>query len=110
MAKKPWGTITHPKERNPKFLMGFQKFNAKEVEEVVIRLNTPEWHKRHEKNAPQILRQTAVEPKTKMKFEDIESTVERLTTDAKNKATDSNRTGSMKEQGICNTYQWTGWT
>jgi len=110
MSKKPWGTITHPKERNPNFLMGYQKLSAQEVEDLVVRLNTPEWHNRHEKNAPKITRQTAVEPKTQMKGEDIESTVLRLTKEAHKHATDSNRTGSMKEQGVCNTYQWKGWT
>ena len=28
MAKKPWGTISHPKERDPDFLMGYQKLSG----------------------------------------------------------------------------------
>lgn len=41
--------------------------------------------------------------------EDIEKMVERLTKDGEKKATDRNRTGAMKEQGVVNTYAWKGW-
>ena len=43
MAKKPWGTITHPKERNPSCLMGYQKMTGDEVHRMVNRLYEPDW-------------------------------------------------------------------
>ena len=107
MAKQPWGTITHPKERNANSLMGHQELSGKEIDEIVERLYTPEWHNRHEKRAARINRKTAVEPE--MSADDISNTVDRLTRGAEKRATDSNRTGSMREQGVCNTFQWKGW-
>lgn len=108
MAKKPWGTITHPKERNPEFLMGYQNLSSVEVERMVDRLFVRDWAKRNERNKPKLERRTNVEP-TEIGSEEIEKMVDRLTRDADKKATDSNRTGAMREQGVVNTYAWKGW-
>lgn len=110
MAKKPWGTITHPKERDPDFLMGYQKLNGSEVRRMVDRLFEHDWTNRHERKQVKPDRRTKVEAAAgEMGNEEIEKTVDRLTRDAGNKATDSNRTGSMRDQGVVNTYAWKGW-
>ena len=108
MAKKPWGTITHPKERNPEFLMGYQKLSDRKINQVVDRLYIPDWTSRNEQKKAPIDRRTKVEVH-EMEDEDIEKMVERLTKDGEKKATDRNRTGAMKEQGVVNTYAWKGW-
>ena len=108
MAKKPWGTITHPKERDPDFLMGHQKLTGGEVRRTVDRLFDRDWAKRHERNQPKLDRKTKVEC-LEMGSEDIEKLVDRLTREGEKKTTDSNRTGSMREQGVVNTYAWKGW-
>lgn len=108
MAKKPWGTITHPKERNPEFLMGYQKLSDRKINQVVDRLYIPDWTSRNEQKKAPIDRRTKVEVH-EMEDEDIEEMVERLTKDGEKKATDRNRTGAMKEQGVVNTYAWKGW-
>lgn len=108
MAKKPWGTITHPKERNPEFLMGYQTLSEGEINQMVDRLYIPDWTNRNERKQAPINRRTKVEVH-EMEDDDIEKMVERLTKDGEKKATDRNRTGAMKEQGVVNTYAWKGW-
>ena len=108
MAKKPWGTITHPRERNPEFLMGYQNLRSNEVECMVDRLFVRDWANRNERKQPKADRRSKVEP-TEIGSEEIEKMVDRLTRDADKKATDSNRTGAMREQGVVNTYAWKGW-
>lgn len=108
MAKKPWGTITHPKERNPGFLMGYQKLSDRKINQMVDRLYIPDWTSRNEQKKAPIDRRIKVEVH-EMEDEDIEKMVERLTKDGEKKATDRNRTGAMKEQGVVNTYAWKGW-
>lgn len=108
MARKPWGTITHPKERNPEFLMGYQTLSEGEINQMVDRLYIPDWTNRNERKQAPINRRTKVEVH-EMEDDDIEKMVERLTKDGEKKATDRNRTGAMKEQGVVNTYAWKGW-
>lgn len=108
MAKKPWGTITHPKERNPDFLMGHQELSGKEIEEQVQRLYVADWSSKLEKRQRPVNRKTKVEPED-MSGEEIDKMVDRLSRNASEKATDRNRTGSMKQQGVVNTYMWKGW-
>jgi len=108
MAKKPWGTITHPKERNPNCLMGYQKMTGDEVHRMVNRLHEPDWVNRTERKQPEQNRRSKVEV-TDMGSEEIEKMVDRLTRNAEKKVTDSDRTGSMREQGVVNSYAWKGW-
>lgn len=108
MAKKPWGTITHPKERDPDFLMGYQKMTGVEVRRMVDRLYVPDYTNRNERKQTEPNRRTQVET-TDMGSEEIEKMLDRLTRNAEKKVTDSNRTGSMREQGVVNTYAWKGW-
>lgn len=108
MAKKPWGTITHPKERDPEFLMGYQKRTGAEVRQMVHRLFEYDYANRHERKQPKIDRRARVEP-TDMGSEEVMKMVDRLTRDGEKKASDRNRTGSMTQQGVVNTYAWKGW-
>ena len=108
MAKKPWGTITHPKERDPDFLTGYQKMTGVEVRRMVDRLYVPDYTNRNERKQTEPNRRTQVET-TDMGSEEIEKMLDRLTRNAEKKVTDSNRTGSMREQGVVNTYAWKGW-
>ena len=108
MAKKPWGTITHPKERDPDFLMGYQKLSGGEIRQMVDRLYERDWSNRFERKQPAIDRRSKVET-SDMGHEQIEKMVDRLTKDRRTKVTDCNRTGSMREQGVVNTYAWKGW-
>lgn len=109
MAKKPWGTITHPKNRNPDFQMGYQKATGSQIDELVNRLYVPDYTNRNEKKQQAIVRKTKVEPKEPFESNDIEEIVERLTRKAEEKATDAKRIGSMKVQGVVNTYAWKGY-
>lgn len=108
MAKKPWGTITHPKERDPDFLMGYQKLSGGKIREMVDRLYVPDWSNRNERKQPSVDRRSKVEA-SDMGSEEIEKMVDRLSRDGEKKATDCNRTGSMRDQGVVNTYAWKGW-
>ena len=108
MAKKPWGTITHPKERNPEFLMGYQSLSSGEIQGMVDRPFVRDWTNRNERKRKQPNRRATVEP-AEMGNEELENMVERLTRDGDKRATDSKRTGSMTQQGIVNTYAWKGW-
>ena len=108
MAKKPWGTITHPKERDPDFLMGYQKLSGGKIRQMVDRLYVPDWSNRNERKQPSVDRRTKVEAPD-MGSEEIEKMVDRLSRDGEKKATDCNRTGSMRDQGVVNTYAWKGW-
>ena len=107
MAKKPWGTITHPKERDPDFLMGYQKLSDGKIRQMVDRLHEADWTNRDERKQPVVNRKTKVEA-SDMGSEEIQKMVDRLTKDGQ-KVTDCNRTGSMREQGVVNTYAWKGW-
>lgn len=71
MAKKPWGTITHPKERSPEFLMGYQKLSDRKINQMVDRLYIPDWTSRNEQKKAPIDRRTKVEVH-EMEDEDIE--------------------------------------
>lgn len=108
MAKKPWGTITHPKERDPDFLMGYQKLSGGKIRQMVDRLYVPDWSNRNERKQLSVDRRRKVEP-SDMGSEEIEKMVDRLSRDGEKKATDCNRTGSMRDQGVVNTYAWKGW-
>ena len=108
MSKKPWGTITHPKERNPNHLMGFQTLGSEEIAKQVQRLYVPDWSNRVKDKLRPPSRRAKVEP-LDMNDDEIDRMVVRLTRGASDKATDQNRTGSMKEQGVVNTYMWKGW-
>ena len=109
MAKKPWGTITHPKERNPDFLMGYQKASSKQIDEVVQRLYVYDYVNRNDKKRTPIDRKAKVEPDEPVDSADIEEVIERLTRNAERNVTDSKRTGSMNDEGIVNTFVWKGY-
>ena len=110
MAKKLWGTITHPKERNPNNLLGYQKLTSDEIDDMVHRLFVRDWNKRHdaviEREEQERKKSIRERPLTGSEKQDM---IERLSRDAANKAADANRTGATKLQGICNTYAWKGW-
>lgn len=108
MAKKPWGTITHPKERDPDFLMGYQKLSGGKIRQMVDRLYVPDWSNRNERKQLPVDRRSKVEA-SDMGSEEIEKMVDRLSRDGEKRATDRNRTGSMRDQGVVNTYAWKGW-
>ena len=100
--------ITHPKERDPEFLMGYQKRTGAEVRQMVHLLFEYDYANRHERKQPKIDRRAIVEP-TDMGSEEVMKMVDRLTRDGEKKASDRNRTGSMTQQGVVNTYAWKGW-
>ena len=109
--RKPWGTITHPKERNPDYLLGHQKLSAKQVSDVINRLYQDDWHQKREKMRASIRNENArrhYKTKTRTAAE-VEDIVQRLTRNSEKNVTDSNRTGAMKEMGIYNTYACKGW-
>ena len=110
MSKKPWGTITHPKERNSKNLLGHQKLSSREIDAMVNRLFIRDWSNRHnarrEKEDCERRLQIKERPLSAVEKKQM---VERLTRNSARKAPDANRTGSMSVQGICNTYAWKGW-
>jgi hypothetical protein len=108
-SRKPWGTITHPKERNPKNLLGYQKLSGKEVNDVINRLYQEDWHQKREKMRVNIRNENVRLRKTKKTAQEVEEIVQRLTRNSEKNVTDSNRTGSMKEMGIYNTYACKGW-
>ena len=107
--RKPWGTITHPKERNPNNLLGHQKLTGKEVNEVINRLYQEDWHQKREKTRASLRNENVQRKKTKKTAKEVEGIVQRLTRNAEKNVTDSNRTGAMKEMGIYNTYACKGW-
>jgi hypothetical protein len=104
--RKPWGTITHPKERNPHNLLGYQKLPGKQVQEVINRLYQEDWHQKREKMRASLRNDNVRWKKTAAEVEEI---VQRLTRNSEKNVTDSNRTGAMKEMGIYNTYACKGW-
>ena len=109
--RKPWGTITHPKEMNPNNLLGYQKISGKQVKEMINRLYQEDWHQKREKmraslRNESVTKRNKIKPKTAAEVEEI---VQRLTRNSERNVTDSNRTGSMKEMGIYNTYALKGW-
>lgn len=108
MAKKPWGTITHPKDRNPDFLMGYQKSSSKQINEMVERLFVHDYVNKHVKKNTAEDRKAKVEP-SDFDSKDIEEVVERLTRNAERNVTDAKRTGSMQQQGVVNTFAWKGY-
>lgn len=108
MAKKPWGTITHPSERDPDFQMGYQKLSGGKIRQMVDRLYEPDWTSRTERKQAPLDRRTKVEVGD-LGSEEIEKMVDRLTRDGHKNTTDCNRTGSMKQQGVVNTCAWKGW-
>ena len=107
--RKPWGTITHPKERNPNNLLGYQKLSGKEVDEVINRLYQVDWHEKREKMRASLRNENIRVKKTKKTAKEVEEIVQRLTRNSEKNVTDSNRTGAMKEMGIYNTYACKGW-
>ncbi|XP_028518877.1 uncharacterized protein LOC110251927 [Exaiptasia diaphana] len=108
MAKKPWGTITHPKERNPDFQMGYQKASSKQIDEMVQRLFVHDYSNRNEKKKTALDRKVEVEP-SEFDQNEVDEVVERLTRNAERNVTDAKRTGSMTQQGVCNTFAWKGY-
>ena len=76
---------------------------------MVDRLFVRDWTSRNERKQLKPNRRTKVEP-AEMGSEEIEKMVDRLTINGDKRASDSNRTGSMSEQGIVNTFAWKGWS
>lgn len=111
--RQPWGTITHPKERNPENLLGYQKVSRQQISELTSRLYQEDWlGKREEKRERSLagLRKDKMgKPERKRTAGEVEEIVKRLTHKAERNVTDSNRTGSMKEMGILNTFACKGW-
>ncbi|EDO42141.1 predicted protein [Nematostella vectensis] len=83
-------------------------YTGKEINQMVERLFVRDYTNRNKKRQPKIERRTKVEPK-EFDEDDVEKVVERLTRNASQRATDANRTGAMKQQGVVNTYAWKGW-
>lgn len=106
--RKPWGTITHPKERNPGNLLGYQKLSSKKISELTRRLYQEDWLEKREKSRSG-LHKGEMKPLRKRTASEVEEIVRRLTYKAEKNVTDSNRTGSMKEMGIFNTFACKGW-
>lgn len=108
--RKPWGTITHPKERNPGNLLGYQKLSGEQVKQMIDRLYQEDWHqKREKKRVTQLRNENTKGLRSKKTAAEVEEIVARLTRNSEKNVTDSNRTGAMKEMGIYNTYACKGW-
>lgn len=107
--RKPWGTITHPKERNPNSLLGYQKLSGKQVNDVINRLYQEDWHQKREKMRASSRNENVRRNKPKKTAEEVKEIVQRLTRNSEKNVTDSNRTGAMKEMGIYNTHACKGW-
>lgn len=107
--RKPWGTITHPKERNPHNLLGYQKLSGRQIKDVINRLYQKDWQAKREKLRESSGNERVGRMKDKKTAAEVEAIVERLTRNSDKNVTDSNRTGAMKEMGIYNTYACKGW-
>lgn len=107
--RKPWGTITHPKERNPGNLLGYQKLSAQRISELTSRLYQEDWFEKRERARSGLRNRDKTPVKPKRTAIEVEQIVKRLTNKAEQNVTDSNRTGSMKEMGIFNTFACKGW-
>lgn len=110
--RKPWGTITHPKERHPDKLLGYQKLNREQVRDVVNRLYQENWHEKRERKRSKSRQEYIARERrheVKRSAAEVEDIVQRLTRNSERNVTDSNRTGAMKECGIYNTFACKGW-
>ena len=107
--RKPWGTITHPKERNPGNLLGYQKVSRQQISELTSRLYQEDWLEKRERSRAGLRKDKMGKPERKRTAGEVEEIVKRLTHKAERNVTDSNRTGSMKEMGILNTFACKGW-
>ena len=67
---------------------------------MVDRLYVPDWSNRNERKQLSVDRRRKVEP-SDMGSEEIEKMVDRLSRDGEKKATDCNRTGSMRDHARC---------
>ena len=105
--RKPWGTITHPKERNPNNLLGYQKLSAKKINDLTNRLYQEDWHEKREK--ARSARKGEKTAGVKRTAHEVEVIVIRLGHKADRNVTDSNRTGAMSQMGIFNTFACKGW-
>lgn len=99
-CNQEWGTILKPDSG-----LGHQKMSAAEVDMMSERLHQPI----PKPKEPEIDLST-VKGGQKLPAAEVEMLVDRLTQPSSSKSVcDSNRTGSMKDMGVMNTFAWKGW-